>query len=251
VANPRFAVAELWQTFKNCHICHTTCYTPHFLNKGAIRYIFLIISLKKVITVKKLFIFLLLFSGLFATEIVVDGAYSGLLGNPFQAKLGVKSQDISVSAESKMIPIEVSTNRNDFGSIYRKPEFTINSSSCQNVMKTFFAEKYNVVNSSNNKASCKIENVKVNISYVFEKEQWTEQISNIEVETAWQVKLSFDGVAHIRNLNYTMDKTLGKDGTNYGLSIRTVWKPDTSSIEENIKKIIEYSMYRTLLEKDK
>lgn len=195
--------------------------------------------------------FLVFISSLCASEIVVDGSYSRLLGNPFQAKLGVKTKDIAVSDESKIIPVEVTTNRNDFGSLYKKPEFTVDAGSCKNVLKTFFAETYNVDNSSSNTASCEIEKVKVNISYVFEKEQWLEQVSNIEVETTLKVKLTIDGVSQIVLLNDKMDKTLGKDGTNYGLSIRSVWKEDTSNIDENIKKIMEHSMYRMLLTKDK
>lgn len=195
---------------------------------------------------KQLFIFFALVSGLLASEIIIDGAYSGLLGNPFQAKLGVKTKDITILSDNKMIPIEVITNRTDFSSLYRKPEFTVNSGSCKNVLKTFFAETYQVVDNSKNSAYCEIEKVKVNISYVFEREQWMEQISNIEVETTIKINLTLDEVSKTLLLSDKMDKTLGKTGQNYDFTIRAVWKPDNKNVEKNIQMIFENLLFNQL-----
>lgn len=179
--------------------------------------------------------------GIFASDIVVDGSYSKLLGNPFKAKLEKKTQDISVVAsQSKKIDFTVETNRNDFS--FNKPAFSIDSSSCVNVLKTFLAEDYNIVSNANNSATCEILNPKVTLTYVHEQEKWLEQLSDINVEMGIKVKIIQNGAVKEFMATNKMDKDLNKKGENYGLSIRTVWNPDYKNVEKNIQNIVEHSI---------
>ncbi|QIR75361.1 hypothetical protein FA592_03605 [Sulfurospirillum diekertiae] len=196
---------------------------------------------------KKVFVFLLLVNGLFATEIVVDGKYSSLLGNPYKAKLEVKSSDLSIiSGSSNIINAVVTTNKNDFGSIYRQPEFTIAASSCNKVLKNFMAEDYNIVSTSENSATCEIESLKVNLTYAFNNDSHLNVISTIEVETGIVIKIVKNGVIKEVRTSDKLDQTLGRDGKNYMNSIRTDMKLDSKSTEENIQMILENSIYRML-----
>lgn len=195
----------------------------------------------------KVFVFLLFASGLFATEIVVDGKYSSLLGNPYKAKLEVKNSDISIiSGSSKIINAVVTTNKTDFGSLYRQPEFSINSSSCNNVLKSYMSEDYNIVTGAQNSASCEIESLKVNLTYAFNNDSHLDVISNVEVETGIVVKIVKNGVIKEVKLSDKLDQTLGRDGKNYMNSIRSDMKLDSKSTEENIQMILENSIYRML-----
>ena len=183
--------------------------------------------------------------GLLASDIVVDGTYSKLLGNPFKAKLEKKTQDISIVASpSKKIDFVVETNRNDFS--FHKPAFAIDSSSCINVLKTFLAEDYNIVSGDNNSATCEILNPKVTLSYVMKDERWMEQLSDIVVEMGIRAKLIQNGAVKEFTVTNKMDKDLNKKGENYGLSIRAVWNPDYKNVEQNIQNIAEHSIYEML-----
>lgn len=183
--------------------------------------------------------------GLYASDIVVDGTYSKLLGNPFKAKLEKKTQDMSVIASaSKKIDFKVETNRNDFS--FHKPAFTIDSSSCINVLKTFLAEDYNIVSNANNSATCEILNPKVTLSYVMKDERWMDQLSDIVVEMSIRVKLIQNGAVKEFTVTNKMNKDLNKKGENYGFSIRAVWNPDYKNVEQNIQNIAEHSIYEML-----
>ncbi len=194
---------------------------------------------------KKLFLCLLLLgASLFASEVKVDGTYSKLLGNPFKAKLEVKTQDMSiVSADVKKVDFIVETNRNDFS--FMKPVFSIESS-CNDVLKTFLAEDYKIVSSSNNSAICEIISPKVTLTYVMEQERWMNQLSDIVVELSIRVKVISNGVVKEFTVANKMDKDLNKKGSNYGLSIRAVWNPDYKNVEQNIQMIVEHSVYELL-----
>jgi len=191
--------------------------------------------------------FLVFASSLCATEIVVDGKYSSLLGNPYKAKLEVKSSDMSIiSGSSKVINAVVNTGKTDFGSLYRQPEFTIDASSCNKVLKSFMAEDYNIVPGAQNTASCEIESVKVNLTYAFNNDSHLNVISNVEVETGIVVKIIKDGVTKEMRASDKLDQTLGRDGKNYMNSIRSDAKLDSKSTEENVQMILENSIYRML-----
>lgn len=182
---------------------------------------------------------------LFASDIVVDGSYSKLLGNPFKAKLEKKTQDMNVVAsQSKKLDFVVETNRNDFS--FNKPAFSIDSSSCINVLKTFLAEDYNIVSSANNSATCEILSPKVTLTYIMKDERWMEQLSDIVVEMGIRVKVVTNGVVKEFTANNKMDKTLGKKGDNYNFTIRATWNPDYSNVEQSIHKIVENSIYEML-----
>ncbi|WP_067174757.1 hypothetical protein [Sulfurospirillum sp. UCH001] len=182
---------------------------------------------------------------LFASDIVVDGSYSKLLGNPFKAKLEKKTQDMNVVAsQSKKLDFVVETNRNDFS--FNKPAFSIDASSCANVLKTFLAEDYNIVSGANNSATCEILNPKVTLTYIHEQEKWLNQLSDIVVEMGIRVKVVTNGVVKEFTVNNKMDKTLGKKGDNYNFTIRAAWNPDYSNVEQNIHKIAENSIYEML-----
>lgn len=182
---------------------------------------------------------------LFASDIVVDGSYSKLLGNPFKAKLEKKTQDMSVvTSQSKKIDFVVEANRNDFS--FNKPSFSIDSSSCINVLKTFLAEDYNIVSGANNSATCEILTPKVTLTYIHEQEKWLNQLSDIVVEMGIRVKVVTNGVVKEFTVNNKMDKTLGKKGDNYNFTIRAAWNPDYSNVEQSIHKIVENSIYEML-----
>lgn len=191
--------------------------------------------------------FLFFVSSLCATEIVVDGKYSSLLGNPYKAKLEVKSSDMSIiNGSTKVINAVVNTGKTDFGSMYRQPEFTINASSCNNVLKSFMAEDYKIVDGAQNTAYCEIESLKVNLTYAFNNDSHLNVISNVEVETGIVVKIVKNGVIKEVKLSDKLDQTLGRDGKNYMNSIRSDAKFDSKSTEENIQMILENSIYRML-----
>lgn len=191
--------------------------------------------------------FLVFLSSLCATEIVVDGKYSSLLGNPYKAKLEVKSSDMSIiSGSSKVINAVVTTSKADFGSLYRQPEFIIDASSCNKVLKTFMAEDYKIVDGAQNTASCELESVKVNLTYAFNNDSHLNVISNVEVETGIVVKIIKDGVVKEMRASDKLDQTLGRDGKNYMNSIRSDAKLDSKSTEENVQMILENSIYRML-----
>ncbi len=193
--------------------------------------------------IKRIFgVTVLMALSLCATEVKVDGSYSKLLGNPFKAKLETKTQDISIiQGESKLIPLNVETNRNDFS--FRKPELSVLNTACNNVLKSFVAEDYNVVSNASKKVSCEIlPSTVVKIDYVMKDEKFMDQISDIVVNL--DINLNIDG--QIMKLSNVMNKDLNKNGTSYGLSIRAVWNPDYASMNENIHKIIEHSIYDML-----
>lgn len=182
---------------------------------------------------------------LFASDIVVDGSYSKLLGNPFKAKLEKKTQDMSVVAsQSKKLDFVVETNRNDFS--FNKPAFSLDASSCINVLKTFLAEDYNIVSGANNSATCEILSPKVTLTYIHEQEKWLEQLSDITVEMGLRVKIIQNGAVKEFTATNKMDKDLNKKGENYGLSIRAVWNPDYKNVEHNIQNIVEHSIFDIL-----
>ena len=191
--------------------------------------------------------FLVFVSSLCATEIVVDGKYSSMLGNPYKAKLEVKSSDMSIiNGSAKVINAVVNTGKTDFGSMYRQPEFTIDASACNKVLKSFMAEDYNIVSGAQNTASCEIESLKVNLTYAFNNDSHLNVISNVEVETGIVVKIIKDGVVKEMRASDKLDQTLGRDGKNYMNSIRSDAKFDSKSTEENIQMILENSIYRML-----
>lgn len=191
--------------------------------------------------------FLVFVSSLCATEIVVDGKYSSLLGNPYKAKLEVKSSDMSIiSGSSKVINAVVTTSKADFGSLYRQPEFTIDASSCNKVLKSFMAEDYNIVPGAQNTASCEIESLKVNLTYAFNNDSHLNVISSIEVESSIVLKIVKNGVVKEIKLNDKLDQTLGKDGTNYFGAILSKINLDSKNTEENIQYILEHSIYKML-----
>lgn len=195
----------------------------------------------------KFFIMLLMVIGcVFASEVKVDGAYSKMLGNPFKAKLEVKTQDIAVvSSPVKNLELVVETNRErEFG--FYNPTFTLNSSDCSNVLRTFLSEDFNIVATSSNSATCEIVRGKVILTYVREQERWMNQLSDIVVELTVRVKSTVNGTVKEFTADSKMNKELNKTGENYGLSIRAVWNPDYSNVEQNIQKIAEHSIYDIL-----
>ncbi len=179
-----------------------------------------------------------------ATEIKVDGSYSKLLGNPFKAKLETKTQSMSIiSSSDKIVNFTVETNKKgDFGTGFSAPTFSVKASDCNNILKTFFAEDYNIVANASKTASCEILPSKVTISYVMDNENHMNQISDIVVDL--NINLTIDGQG--MKLSNTMNKDLNKSGSHLGLAIRAVWNPDYSSMNENVHKILEYAIYDTL-----
>ena len=195
----------------------------------------------------KIFIMLLMVIGcVFASEIKVDGTYSKMLGNPFKAKLEVKTQDITVvSSPAKNLELVVETNRErEFG--FYNPTFSLNSSDCSNVLRTYLSEDFNIVSGSSNSATCEIVRGKVILTYVREQERWMNQLSDIVVELTVRVKSTVNGNLKEFTVDSKMDKSLGKKGDNYNFTIRAAWNPDYSSVEQNIQKIVEYSIYDIL-----
>lgn len=181
--------------------------------------------------------------GLFANEVKVDGSYSNLLGNPFKSVLETKTQDISiVQGESKLIQLKVETNRNDFS--FRQPELSVMSNSCNVILKSFVSEDYNVVSNNSKKVSCEIlPSTTVKIDYVMKEDHsFVNQISDIIINL--DISLNIDG--QVMKLTNVMNKDLNKNGTSYGVSIRAIWNPDSSSINDNVQKIIEHSIYDIL-----
>lgn len=195
--------------------------------------------------IKRIFgVTVLMALSLCATEIKVDGSYSKLLGNPFKAKLETKTQDISiVQGESKLIPLNVETNRNDFS--FRKPELSVLNTACNNVLKSFVAEDYNVVSTASKKVSCEIlPSTVAKIDYVMKDEKFMDQISDIVVHLV--IRVNDNGKIYEDTIDMNKDLNL-KGAANYGfLSIRSVLNLDTKDLTEHIHTILEYATYALL-----
>jgi|GEM_PF-1788259 len=195
--------------------------------------------------IKRIFgVMVLMALSLCATEVKVDGSYSKLLGNPFKAKLETKTQDISiVQGESKLIPLNVETNRNDFS--FRKPELSVLNTACNNVLKSFVAEDYNVVSNASKKVSCEIlPSTVVKIDYVMKDEKFMDQISDIVVHLV--VRVNDNGKVYEDTIDMNKDLNL-KGAANYGLlSIRSVLNLDTKDLTEYVHTILEYATYALL-----
>lgn len=186
--------------------------------------------------------------GLFANEVKVDGKYSNLLGNPFKSVLETKSQDISiVSNESKLISLTVETNRNDFS--FSKPSLEVLNTSCNNVLKSFVSEDFNIVQTASRKISCEIlPTTIVKIDYVMKEDHsFANQISDITVHLV--IRVNDNGKVYEDSIDMNKDLNL-KGSLKYGLSIRSEWNLENSSLEENVKKIIENAIY-SILSKNK
>lgn len=179
-----------------------------------------------------------------ATEIKVDGSYSKLLGNPFKAKLDTKTQSMSIiSSNDKIVDFTVETNKKGyFGTGFSAPTFNVKASDCNNILKTFFAEDYNIVANASKTASCEILPSKITITYVMENERYMNQISDIVVDL--NINVNIDGQA--MKLSNTMNKDLNKKGENYDFTLRLVLNIDSKNVEETIQNIIENSIYAML-----
>ncbi|KHG33014.1 hypothetical protein [Sulfurospirillum sp. MES] len=200
--------------------------------------------------IKRIFgVTVLMALSLCATEVKVDGSYSKLLGNPFKAKLETKTQDISiVQGESKLIPLNVETNRNDFS--FRKPELSVLNTACNNVLKSFVAEDYNVVSNASKKVSCEIlPSTVVKIDYVMKEDHsFANQISDIVVHLV--IRVNDNGKTYEDTIDMNKDLNL-KGAMQYELSIRSEMNIESLDLEENVKKIFENAIYSILAKNKK
>lgn len=185
---------------------------------------------------------------LYASTINIDGSYSKLLGNPFKGILETKTQDISIAQdESKLIFLNIETNRNDFG--FRKPEISILNTSCNNVLKSFISENYNITKNAPKKIQCEIlPSSSIKIEYSFQDDKTLDMISDITVKLDINIVTTIDtNKDKTIQDTITMNRDLNKNGKmDYGLTIRTVWKPDFRNLEETIQRIIEHSIFEIL-----
>ena len=198
--------------------------------------------------IKRIFgIIVLCALSLCATEIKVDGSYSKLLGNPFKAKLETKTQDIAIiQGESKLIPLNVETNRNDFS--FSKPELSVLNTACNNVLKSFVSEDYNIVPTASRKISCEIlPRTTVKIDYVMKDDKFMEQISDIIVHLV--INVNDNGKVYEDSIDMNKDLNL-KGAMKYDLSIRSEMNIESLDLEENVKKIFENAIY-SILSKNK
>lgn len=199
--------------------------------------------------IHKFFLVLFVFAiSLMASVINVDGTYSSLLGNPFKAKLEVKSSDISiVSSSSQLVNFEVETNTKEFfGS--SKPEYSIQANACSVVLKSFFSEDYNISPNANKSVVCEILPSKINLVYALENERHINQISDIVIELNFRVRMVengrdiFDSV-----LSNKMDRDLNKQWVmQYNLNIKKDFKFDLTNTDKEIQKIVEHAIYDSL-----
>lgn len=186
--------------------------------------------------------------GLFANEVKVDGKYSNLLGNPFKSVLETKSQDISiVSNESKLISLTVETNRNDFS--FSKPSLEVLNTSCNNVLKSFVSEDFNIVQTASRKISCEIlPTTIVKIDYVMKDDKFMDQISDIVIHLA--IRVNDNGKVYEDSIDMNKDLNL-KGAMKYDIfAIRSELNLDRETMEESIQKIVENAIY-SILSKNK
>lgn len=177
-----------------------------------------------------------------ASEVKINGDYSQNLGNPFKEFFAKKEKNVAIpTATSKVITFKVASDLEGRNAFTKQDNYSVNSSSCNEVLTDLLQQDYKIENTSSLSVSCEIVSVDMDLSYL------EEMISDIKVKTKIKVTAEKNGQVIINNtIEDTMNKDLGSKGSDYGLTLILNLDFKNFTIEDKAQEIIENSVFKML-----